>query len=54
MASNLATIRVELIANAQKFKSNVEKASTGLKKLDKSTVKTFDQKINKANCSKNS
>ena len=40
MASNLATIRVELIANAQKFKSNIDKASTGLKKLDKSTTKT--------------
>ena len=47
MASNLATIRVELIANAQKFKSNVDKASTGLKKLDKSTVKTskFSKKL---------
>ena len=47
MASNLATIRVELIANAQKFKSNVDKASTGLKKLDKSTVKTgkFTKKL---------
>ena len=40
MASNLATIRVELIANAQKFKSNIDKASSGLKKLDKSTTKT--------------
>ena len=40
MASNLATIRVELIANAQKFKSNIEKSSTALKKLDKSTKKT--------------
>ena len=40
MASNLATIRVELIANAQKFKSNVQKASTGLKKFDKATKKT--------------
>ena len=39
MASNLATIRVELIANAQKFKSNIDKASGGLKKLDKSTGK---------------
>jgi hypothetical protein len=39
MASNLATIRVELIANAQKFKSNIDKASGGLKKLDKSTAK---------------
>lgn len=45
--ANLATIRIELIANAQKFKSNVEKASTGLKKLDKSTVKTgkFTKKL---------
>ena len=40
MASNLATIRVELIANAQKFKSNIDKASGGLKKLDKATKKT--------------
>ena len=40
MASNLATIRVELIANAQKFKSNIEKSSTALKKLDKSSKKT--------------
>ena len=40
MASNLATIRVELIANAQKFKSNIDKASTSLKKVDKATKKT--------------
>ena len=40
MASNLATIRVELIANAQKFKSNIEKASGSLKKVDKATKKT--------------
>ena len=40
MASNLATIRVELIANAQKFKSNIDKSATSLKKLDKSTKKT--------------
>ena len=39
MASNLATIRVELIANAQKFKSNIDKASTSLKKVEKSTKK---------------
>ena len=40
MASNLATIRVELIANAQKFKTSLEKASTSLKKVDKSALKT--------------
>ena len=40
MASNLATIRVELIANAQKFKANVQKASSGLRKFDKATKKT--------------
>ena len=40
MASNLATIRVELIANAQKFKSNIDQASTNLKKFDKVTAKT--------------
>jgi hypothetical protein len=40
MASNLATIRVELIANAQKFKSNIDKASTSLKKVNKSSVTT--------------
>ena len=40
MASNLATIRVELIANAQKFKSNIDKASTSMKKVDKSAKKT--------------
>jgi hypothetical protein len=40
MAANLATIRVELIANAQKFKSNIDKASTSLKKVDKSSIKT--------------
>ena len=39
MASNLATIRVELIANAQKFKSNITKASGSLKKFEKSTGK---------------
>ena len=33
MASNLATIRVELIANAQKFKTNVDKGQDALKKL---------------------
>ena len=40
MASNLATIRVELIANAQKFKSNLDKATTSMKKVDKATKKT--------------
>ena len=40
MASNLATIRVELIANAQKFKKNVDQASSSLKKVDKATAKT--------------
>jgi len=40
MASNLATIRVELIANAQKFKTSLDKASTSLKKVDKSALKT--------------
>ena len=40
MASNLATIRVELIANAQKFKTNVDKASQSLTKVQKSTAKT--------------
>ena len=37
MASNLATIRVELIANAQKFKSNIAKATKSLGKVDKAT-----------------
>jgi len=40
MASNLATIRVELIANAQKFKSNIDKATTSMKKVDKASTKT--------------
>ena len=40
MASNLATIRVELIANAQKFKTNIDKASGGLKKLQTASKKT--------------
>ena len=40
MASNLATIRVELIANAQKFKSNIEKAQKPLKDLNSATKKT--------------
>jgi hypothetical protein len=40
MASNLATIRVELIANAQKFKTNIEKAQKPLKDLTKATAKT--------------
>tara|TARA_X000001382_G_scaffold88633_2_gene63415 strand:- start:1827 stop:3818 length:1992 start_codon:yes stop_codon:yes gene_type:complete len=40
MASNLATIRVELIANAQKFKKNLDQGAQGLKKLDKATAKT--------------
>ena len=40
MASNIATIRVELIANAQKFKSNIDSASTNLKKFDKVQAKT--------------
>ena len=40
MASNLATIRVELIANAQKFKSNIAKATKSLGKVDKATKKT--------------
>mgnify|MGYP003313212384 FL=1 len=40
MASNLATIRVELIANAQKFKSNIDQASGKLRKFDKVTAKT--------------
>jgi methyl-accepting chemotaxis protein len=38
--ANLATIRVELIANAQKFKKNVDSASASLKKVDKATSKT--------------
>ena len=37
MASNLATIRVELVANAQKFKSNLDKGSQSLKKFQKQT-----------------
>ena len=47
--ANLATIRVELIANAQKFKSNMEKASVGLKKVEKSSTKTSgaSQKLSK-------
>ena len=40
MASNLATIRVELVANAQKFKSGLDKATTSMKKVDKATKKT--------------
>jgi len=40
MAANLATIRVELIANAQKFKMSLDKASTGLTKLDKASLTT--------------
>ncbi len=40
MASNLATIRVELIANAQKFKTSLDKATTSMKKVDKATKKT--------------
>jgi len=40
MASNLATIRVELIANAQKFKSSIDKATVSMKKVDKATEKT--------------
>jgi hypothetical protein len=40
MASNLATIRVELIANAQKFKTNIEKAQKPLNDLTKATAKT--------------
>jgi hypothetical protein len=40
MASNLATIRVELIANAQQFKTSLDKASTSLKKVDKSALTT--------------
>lgn len=40
MASNIATIRVELIANAQKFKTNIEKAQKPLKDLTKATEKT--------------
>ena len=40
MASNLATIRVELIANAQKFKSNIDKATQSMKKVDKASTKT--------------
>jgi hypothetical protein len=40
MASNLATIRVELIANAQKFKSNIDQATKSMKKVDKSATVT--------------
>ena len=40
MASNLATIRVELIANAQKFKSNLDKGKTALKGFEKATKNT--------------
>jgi len=40
MAANIATIRVELIANAQKFKSSLEGAKTKLKTVDKSALKT--------------
>ncbi len=43
MASNLATIRVELIANAQKFKTNIQKASTSLTKVSKAGKKTQDR-----------
>ena len=39
MASNLATIRVELIANAQKFKSNIQKAQKPLKDFNNTTKK---------------
>jgi hypothetical protein len=40
MASNLATIRVELIANAQKFKSNIDQATKSMEKVDTATAKT--------------
>ena len=40
MASNLATIRVELIANAQKFKTNLDKSKESLKGFEKATKKT--------------
>ena len=40
MSNNLATIRVELIANAQKFKSNVDKSQQSLKKFQTQTTKT--------------
>ena len=40
MASNLATIRVELIANAQKFKTNLDGAKKKLTNLDKATKKS--------------
>ena len=39
MASNLATIRVELIANAQRFKTNIDKSKAKLQQFDKSTKK---------------
>jgi len=45
MASNLATIRVELVANAQKFKSNLDKGSQSLKKFQRQT--TVSSKGNK-------
>ena len=40
MASNLATIRVELIANAQKFKTNVDKGQDALKKFQRQATKS--------------
>ena len=40
MATNLATIRVELIANAQKFKTTIKKSSGSLKGFNKTASKT--------------
>ena len=40
MASNLATIRVELIANAQKFKTNLDRGKKSLQGFEKATKKT--------------
>ena len=40
MSNNLATIRVELIANAQKFKANVDKGQDALKKFQRQATKS--------------
>ena len=49
MASNLATIRVELIANAQKFKTNVDKlinVSPEIKDLAKEKFNSVNEAYN--------
>ena len=47
MATNLATIRVELIANAQRFKTNINKSQNSLKRFNKTAQKstTWNKKL---------